>query len=128
MKANEIFEGGRFAVIIGDGFSSRDLAVRLSVFSDIPCVICDSRRSAASLLAPSCAFFKLPSSDCVETLELCLNDIYLCSEEGMKFIIFNSKKYRKLQNELEEKLDSKFIFANSRTIFSYSARANLKSV
>ena len=123
MKANKIFEGGRFALVIGDGLFSRILAVKLALISDIPCVICDARRSAACLIFPTCAFFGMPAQAGKDMLELCLANVYERAGDGMKFIIVNDKKYSAFEDNLAKALEDRYIFANKRTIFSYSSGA-----
>lgn len=106
----ETFERGGATVILGDGFLSRMLALRLLLIHDRRCIICDRQRSVWSYIMPFAGFFCFGSvSDSrLVAEELCdLADIY---PDGQKFIVITGKSLVRFSQDEMDRLESRYIF------------------
>ncbi len=103
----------RVAVILGDCFSSRLLALELWARGGVESIICDRKRSALGLLIPVGTFRRLYHGKDRAVILCQLDDIALASRgEEICFLVAESERYTAFLREYKRQLEDKYVIAD----------------
>lgn len=120
-RARQVLDAPVACVILGDGFSARMLALKLLLFKGIASVVCDTERSALGLLIPAGTYCGLCPTSEGALVQAQLEDMADSFEDGVRFLVFGSERFRTLMESRREALESRYIIADKSSIFSMSA-------
>lgn len=115
--ARELLEPS-FVLVLGDSFSSRWLALRISLFCGLPTVICDVRAHRWARMLPFGRFCGIGDVTSADVLELMLEDLSAYSEDGVKFLIPRGEGYKRLVRSKRPALESRYIVTDEARLFS----------
>ena len=114
VKVVEMFEKGSVTVILGDGFRSRLLALKLLLIDGRQCIICDRRRALCSYALVFAEFFCLgrTSDRRLITEELC--DLADICPDGQNFIVIARKEFESFTQQEIDRLECRYIFSDEK--------------
>lgn len=114
--ARELLEPS-FALVLGDGFSSRALALKISLLCGLPTVICDVRAHKWARLMPFGRFCGIGEVTSADVLELMLEHFSAYSEDGIKFLLPRGERYKRLVLARKQALESRYIVTDEKQLF-----------
>ena len=121
MKSRKLSQsmGSRAALILGDGLSSRLLALRLRVRYGVSALVCDQKASALCVLLPLCRFIRLYHENDGGVIVRKLEDIAAYDEERLLFLVSANAEYDQFVASRAEYLEDKFIITDKKGIVPF---------
>ncbi len=108
-RARRTLSSGAVAVIVGDCFSARMLALKMMLWDGRACVICDTQKSIFGYLFSWASFWRLVEAKDERLVCEQLCDLADMCEDSMHFLYARKSRYERAVALHERELESKYI-------------------
>ncbi len=108
-RARQALSSGAVAVILGDCFSARMLALKIMLLDGQTCVICDTQKSIFGYVFAWVSFWKLVDAENERLVCEQLCDLADMCEDSMHFLFARKSRYKSTVALYKTALEAKYI-------------------